>query len=280
MTHTDSPWHVHNFNLFASHFPRGSAVLIDSEVLEPRNQGAWGISEHDRVVWQYTRDSVGSAIPLFSPFRDPWKPCFNVGNTIIPLLHFARERAWPNVMLMEYDTVYRGDVKSLVERCSRFDFAAPRYGPVQQGWMWKKCIRDPRGKFPLKQPYRSLNCFSWYTGKALEFLWKQYTAGWTGHFEIVVASLLTWNGFKCDGLKGFHTDVSYNVGKSKPTNMTFGANTLYHPIRFEKHVRATYGAWKPEFAPKREDTDEMMTMIREPPSPRSELKDEFPTDDS
>lgn len=243
LTHKSGDWNANQFASTASNF-ENHAVLYDRDKIKQADLGQWG---EFKEVYPFSQEEF-TEWELFSPFQR--EPILSVGNAIAPVLYYAKEQGFPNLMVMEYDCVCLGNMQALADFCLRSDFVAPYYGGVSPTWMWKRCLRNPKGVMPSYNLYRSLNCFSYYSGQALGFLWDKYVEGWTGHYELLVATLLTKEGFNCRSPRNWYTMDTYHVGAPHSPDTMFQHGKLYHPVKASKDRAEGYGNWKPEFDPR------------------------------
>jgi hypothetical protein len=172
------------------------------------------------------------------------------GNAHFPLLYFFSQ--FPDYdfyWLIEYDVRFSGSWKYFFSKSndSDADFLACQIRTFQNDpdWFWWFSLEHPAKNLPLGQRVRSFNPVYRISKKALHYLCDCHADGWSGHFEVLAASMFFNAGFRIADFGGIGEFVeknkrnqSYIDGEKgtirwRPAFSRVGLrrNKLYHPVK-------------------------------------------------
>jgi len=177
------------------------------------------------------------------------------GNLDLLFVHFSQiEPSYSRYWFVEYDVAYTGHWSEVFEafKESNADLLGTTLTPYEHrpDWYW----------WPSVDPASDINQSEWIRGffpiirlstSGLEILNEAYQAGWSGHFEAVIPTLLQSQGLKIEDIGGngpfvksencnrFYTNSPERQTLSpgsfvyRPTRPRPGmrAGTLWHPIK-------------------------------------------------
>lgn len=112
-------------------------------------------------------------------------------------------------------------------------------------WYWWTSLKYQGNPVSNTNSVRSFNAIRRISNKALAFLHQSMQDGWSGHHEVLMATLLQNNGFKIsdfggDGSfvpKGHENKFYTNESMSHlPIEMGDVVNRIYHPIKEKKKI--------------------------------------------
>jgi hypothetical protein len=161
------------------------------------------------------------------------------GNADLVLLEaFRAQPNYESYLLIEYDVFYSGDIRRLVSHVLRqyrnCDFAAP-FIRAQRGnehWMWWSSLRTGGETIEDHDRYSSFLQFAFYSNAALCALQTAIEGGWSGHHEVLHATL-----FKVRRLKiaEFEQDtvLHFDVETFRATSPCVRKHNryLHHPVK-------------------------------------------------
>ena len=179
------------------------------------------------------------------------------GHAHFPLFQFFLDN--PNYdyyWFIEYDVRFSGKWNLFFDAflTVRADFLTCHIRPYadEPSWSWWQ-LKHPQEHIPLHKRLRSFNPIYRISNVALSFLHKAFKAGWCGHHEVALPTLLHHNGFTIREISGrgkytvpgmedkfyFSSDAN-NKGelsgmtmRYRPTFWLYGRqkNKLYHPVK-------------------------------------------------
>lgn len=191
---------------------------------------------------------------------DPFNKAFIPGNEETMFLMFAdaypaKEFYW----FIEYDVVFSGDwrefIMSFADRDS--DLIATtliRYREIPDWKIWRSIVAPEANSLGEEEMLRSFLPVCRFSARALDTLRSQLAAGWSGHPEALVASLLLHEGYFVEDLGGtgefvrpenygrFYSNTPSNPDLS-PGTFVFRPkmeragdlpNMLWHPVKSDK----------------------------------------------
>jgi hypothetical protein len=236
--------------------------------------GATAPAEVASHVWSFDSRDFGTwGLPTFGPTLLP-------GHCHYPYLRFFREQ--PHVeqlWVVEYDVRFTGRWRRLLEHYADDDAdlltCHLRNRPQEPGWFWWPTLRAPIERLSIaeRDQWRALLVVARYSARALRTLIESHEAGWSGHQEVVIPTVLARRGLTVRDLDGrtvngaarpnphFYTSYSDEDGsmveggsvRFKPARARPGLlpNRLYHPVKpaalvARRGLRATWEA-KREF---------------------------------
>jgi Protein of unknown function (DUF3405) len=127
------------------------------------------------------------------------------GGAHMPLFLFARESSpYEFYWLVEYDVRFTGDWRQLVTaygESSDLVTCHLRFRNQQPDWGWWKTVSHPTRSRPNTE-VRSFNPIYRLSRDAVECLDAEYRAGWSGHNEATIPTLLHANGLKLEEIGG------------------------------------------------------------------------------
>jgi glycosyltransferase involved in cell wall biosynthesis len=176
------------------------------------------------------------------------------GYTLIPLIHFARRHPeYDAIWLVENDVRYTGDWGEFLDTFATVeaDFLSlfvRRHAECPK-WRWWDSLRHSSDEIPLARRLRAFNVVCRLSRRAIEHIDAAYRAGWRGHAETLVPTLLETAGFTVEeiGGEGAFTPLErrgrFYIGRSeedpaasvrfRPYRLFTGRrpDCLYHPVR-------------------------------------------------
>jgi hypothetical protein len=180
------------------------------------------------------------------------------GSNHFPLLKFyLKYPHYEYYWLIEDDVKFNGDWRHFFPVFNKEVFvsdlisSAIRSYAEQPGWFWWNSIKHPVKDVPHNLKIRSFNPIYRISNAALQFIHNSLIAGWYGHHEVLIPTLLHVSGFKLIDFGGrgkfvipgfenkFYTNPTYkgsicNGGsfRDRPAiaEMT-KENLLYHPVK-------------------------------------------------
>jgi len=172
-----------------------------------------------RSARRVTGDLVGPRLVPFNrallgrlPYeraREPWEGSRSVvpGRVDLVAQFFRRlHPAYQRLYLVEYDVVYGGDWRTLfADLDSRpADLLGTNAFRLDEhpGWNLWSTLRIPGGPLPADRVVRMLLAFCRYSWPALQALEAAYAAGWKGHFEPLVPTVLLQAGLTLEDIGG------------------------------------------------------------------------------
>jgi len=190
----------------------------------------------------FTDESLGR-LPYNWLFQNKVVP----GSTHFPLLEFFSK--FPQY---EFYWVIEGDVK--FSGCWKRFFKAfegngadfvtcyLRRHEEDPGWYWWPTLSHPVKKIPLDERVASFNPIYRISRRALQYLHECHCAGWSGHFEVLIATLLFHGGFQLQDIGGLGKFAGLGAKKRFYTRKTmrhappfrgigWARNKLYHPVK-------------------------------------------------
>lgn len=205
-------------------------------------------------VWQFdSREFATWGLPTFGPTLLP-------GHCHYPYLRFFREN--PHVgqlWVVEYDVRFTGPWRRFLDHYADDDAdlltCHLRNRPQEPGWFWWPTLRAPFEGVSVaeRDQWRALLVVARYSARALRTLIESHEAGWSGHQEVVIPTVLARGGLTVRDLNGravngysrpnpyFYTSYSDEDGslieggsvRFKPARTRPGLmpNRLYHPVK-------------------------------------------------
>ena len=150
---------------------------------------------------------------------------------------------------IEDDVRFQGDWKYLFDSFSdcNADFIACNIQTNHENpdWYWWFSLKYQGETVSNEIKVRSFNAVRRISNRALAFLHKSMLEGWSGHHEVLMATLLHNNGFKMSDFGGEGSFVPkgqenrfYTVESMShlPIEMGFVENRIYHPIKEKKEI--------------------------------------------
>lgn len=126
------------------------------------------------------------------------------------LLILAAARRLPptdHYLYIEYDVGYAGEWSELLDalESSNSDFIATDFRRRSgcEAWMWWAGLKVPDG-VAVPDPVATLNCLCRLSRRALDAIETGYLAGWGGHYECTIASMLEAKGLSVEDLRRHH----------------------------------------------------------------------------
>lgn len=205
------------------------------------------------------RQHLGETLRIFSPskildvpypnrYAHQETPGLIPGNTDLLYLHFSElEPSYSHYWFIEYDVAYTGPWSDLFAAfaSSDADLLGTTLSPYQQqpDWYW----------WPSFEPTVNIDRTDWVRGffpvirlsmDAIDLLDNGYRAGWAGHFEVVIPTLLHYHGRDIEDIGGDGPFVAPDNRNRFYTTDTFRyrpvrhqpgqcPDTLWHPIKPE-----------------------------------------------
>ena len=180
------------------------------------------------------------------------------GNAHFPLLQFYRNNPeYDYYWVIEHDVRFSGNWRDFFYFFQNIknDFLAcdiRRY-EEEPDWVWWSTLRHPDKHISNTDRICSFNPIYRISNSALYFLDQSMRSGWSGHFEVLIPTLLHLNGFKImdiGGTSSFVLPGMENMFYTIPENNETGAfiegtmryrpyyykagelvNKLYHPVK-------------------------------------------------
>ena len=178
------------------------------------------------------------------------------GNCIFPMLFFAKtNRDFRYLWRVEYDARFSGDWSVFFDYFAgnesdllgttifRYDF--------RPDWNWWRSLRTPVASFDKKSLLRGFFPVLRLSQKAADVLEEAYKAGWRGHEEVTIPTILNFKGCSIEDVGGdgefvkpenknrFYTNTPASAGLAPGTfvyrphrcNYPEIPNMLYHPVK-------------------------------------------------
>jgi len=128
------------------------------------------------------------------------------GSVHFPLLAVGRHTHYRHYWLIEYDVEYRGLWSDFFRSFAQCDTSllAAHVRPVEEtsGWHWAKAIHPPAGGAIDRQELRRAFLPIYRLSKeGLDCIDASHQAGWRGHFELLIPTVLTLNGLSVQDLR-------------------------------------------------------------------------------
>jgi len=187
---------------------------------------------------QTTRQLVGDGLRTFevsqivdTAYPDPWadsgEKSIVPGNIDLLFIYFSKiEPSYSRYWFIEYDVAYTGPWSEVFQRFkqSTADLLGTTLTPYEHrpNWYWWPSF-DPASELDRSKWVRGFFPIVRLSTDAIELLDEGYRAGWTGHYEAVMPTLLHTKGLEVEDIGG----TGYFV-KSKNRNR-FYTNTPDHP---------------------------------------------------
>jgi hypothetical protein len=182
------------------------------------------------------------------------------GSAHYPLLAFARARPeFTRFFVIEHDVEFSGNWGEFIGQVTATspDFASSHLRTFESdpGWLWWRSLRPPPGDPAWHRSRRELrrtfNPVYSMSRRAIDVLEDAHAKGWHGHFEVLIATILTHSGCKVADLAeigGFYVEGEQNL----PRGATLGqlstmrwrpsvtprefvarstGQTLFHPVK-------------------------------------------------
>ena len=189
-------------------------------------------------------------------FLNQLSPAIVPGNCVFPMLFFAEtNRDFSFLWRVEYDARFTGDWSLFFNFFSnnesdllgttlfRYDF--------RPGWNWWESLKAPEGPLEKKWLLRGFFPVFRLSKKACNLLKDSYKAGWTGHDEVSIPTILNFHGCTIEDIGGdgefvkpgnrnrFYTNTPGSSGLAPGTfvyypqrcNYPDFPNMLYHPVK-------------------------------------------------
>jgi hypothetical protein len=172
------------------------------------------------------------------------------GNTHFPLLSFfSAVPHYDFYWVIEHDVRFNGSWRFLFDGFdeSNSDFISSHIRAFEEdpAWYWWESLSHPQKTIPKEQRVRSFNPIYRISNQGLRYLHQCHLAGWRGHFEVLIPTLLQHKGFEISDFGGFGSFVApenrnkfYIDGPAgtmrwRPPFSRIGQrkNKLYHPIK-------------------------------------------------
>lgn len=183
------------------------------------------------------------------------------GHLAFLTLLFAR--ANPNYdyyWTVEQDVRFTGDWQKFFANTNRSEAdlltAHLRVFADEPDWRWWHSFREPQMPIARENRIRSFNPIYRLSNRALKFLDSSYQNGCEGHSEVLVPTMLKYNGFMTEDFnslcKRFSTKRHYTSITLKSGTLRYGGtfrtrpvrgragwrrNMLYHPVKVQRGVR-------------------------------------------
>lgn len=221
-------------------------------------------------VWSFhSREFATWGLPTFGPTLLP-------GHCHYPYLRFFREHPGvEQLWTVEYDVRFTGPWRRFFDHYADDDAdlltCHLRNRPQEPGWFWWPTLRGPFEGVPIAESdqWRALLVVARYSARALRAVIESHVAGWSGHQEVVIPTVLARRGLTVRDLDGravdgysrpdprFYTSYSDEHGsmteggsvRFKPARERPGLlpNRLYHPVKpaalvVRRGLRATFEA--------------------------------------
>jgi hypothetical protein len=161
------------------------------------------------------------------------------GNADLVLLEaFRQAEDYESYLLIEYDVFYNGEIRRLIkhifEKYAGWDLVAPYvrgYKGNEQWMWWSSLVCVGVEIFPEDRLYSFLQ-FVLYSRRALKVLQEAVSAGWSGHHEVLHATLFSHSGLKVgafqqDEMLKFDT----NTFRAVPPRLIGHEGYLHHPVK-------------------------------------------------
>lgn len=196
------------------------------------------ITKIDRFVFD---DSILSKLG-YKSFIDSLLP----GSNHFPLLEFYLSNPeFDYYWVIEDDMRFNGDWNLILSTVDQLDHdfisTLIQWNHEYPTWHWWRTIAHPEKDIPLEKRIKSFNPIYRISNKALAFMHRALTDQWSGHHEVVLATLLYNNGFRIGDLG----EGTFSINELKDQfylrrTMHFQnpfkrvgniPNKLYHPVK-------------------------------------------------
>lgn len=130
-----------------------------------------------------------------------------LGNVHFPLMVLARSRPYTHYWQIESDVDYRGNWRDFLKSFEGSD-AALLASHIHRHedwptWFWWRSFEAPEGvTLPTGKMLKAFMPVFRITHDALAAVDKAHQAGWTGHFEALIPTVLALGGLKVQSLRG------------------------------------------------------------------------------
>ncbi len=209
----------------------------------------------------------GTDRPMLNSLGYPWMHNrLMPGHANYPLMHFAQcHPGYASYTVIEFDVELTGSWKSFFNFCMRddADFLATHIADQnkQPDWFFWDTLNLSKGPTGERFHHRQLRFFGpiyKISNRAIKAVHAAYKEGAIGHFETLLPTVVSDNGFICRDINDlphpkarkddrWYTKQSHDpAGKLKKSSMRFRPNrlfsgwrsmTLYHPVKFGKGER-------------------------------------------
>jgi len=198
---------------------------------------------------------------VFSFFGIDFNEGYLYGNANLPLLYyFSRYPEYQYYWLIEYDVRFTGDWPSFFNsfKASESDLLGTTLYSYQYctDWTYWESLKPPHRQIDRDKMIRGFFPIVRYSKRACERLVNAYLEGWRGHFEVLVPTVLSMQGFSIEDIGG---DCEFTPAERRnhfyqntPKNEALAPGTfrfqpshslplelpdmLYHPIKPAKYV--------------------------------------------
>lgn len=187
-------------------------------------------------------------------------PYFDEGSigqqyTHFPVIDFALDTSYDDYWVVEYDVEFTGNWGDLVSACGQVSadlIAAHFFSPSERPhWQWWQSLQAPDGAVPDAQaaahPVKAFFPLYRISRAALALLDAAHKAGWRGHYEVLVPTLLAHHQLKSlDFLEigRFYRGTEQDANQQPLSTLRyrpevlmadfledFSPNTIYHPVK-------------------------------------------------
>jgi hypothetical protein len=204
-----------------------------------------------------TYDSRRFAEMGFATFGPKMLP----GHCHFPVLDFyLRNPRITSLWVVEYDVRFTGPWSKFFNLMADSDadlLGCHLRTPAQEpGWYWWNTLRDPSDSLPEGiQLLRSFLVIARFSAKALDALIEFHRAGWRGHQEVIVPTLISRAGLRIGDLndvakasagRQVYSSVNDPMGsleelgtlRARPARSRpgFRRGMLYHPVKPKAHI--------------------------------------------
>lgn len=190
--------------------------------------------------WPFSIETLNASLQ----YRDRI-PYVIPGHGHTPIILFAqRHPEYDRFWVIEYDVHFAGDWRTFFEHTEQesADLLTTRVRAYwdEPDWDWWHSLRHPTETVPLTARVASFNPIYRISRAALSHLDKAHRAGWTGHNEVFLPTLLLEGGFRVADLCGTGpygaqiSDPLYRLRTMRwrpPRWSTPEPNMLYHPVK-------------------------------------------------
>lgn len=161
------------------------------------------------------------------------------GNADLLLLKAFREiDKYDSYLLIEYDVYYNGSINLLIEYVFAQHVGADLVAPFvrkhqgNEAWMWWTSLVSGNEHVPLEERAYSFLQFAMYSRRALETLDAAVQAGWSGHHEVLHATLFRKRGLRVEVFRQSEA-LSFDVHsfRAVPPRLIGPKGWLHHPVK-------------------------------------------------
>jgi hypothetical protein len=158
------------------------------------------------------------SVNLFAPGR------LIPGSAHLPLLWLSRKLTHKFYWFIEDDVVFTGNLGDLVKKFDSDDSALlcshlASFGEIPK-WPWWSTLKAPaealRGSDPLKLVAKGFFPAYRISAKALFKILDYQRAGWAGHFEVLIPTILRYSGLPVGDLNVHNAPPVYSSGALRP----------------------------------------------------------------